>query len=53
MGKSEFLSVILEFFNEDVEEFRYYGSYEVTLKLKDVDLQINKVNWEQAIVKNI
>jgi hypothetical protein len=49
MNEREFVTLILDFMKDEVVEFEKYGHFEVTLNLKDVNLEIAGVDWNIAI----
>lgn len=49
MSEEKFVSLILDILNGEVKKYEVYGDYELTVNLKDVNLEIDGVEWEKVI----
>ncbi|MFC0212114.1 hypothetical protein ACFFK0_06535 [Paenibacillus chartarius] len=51
--QQKYVSLVLKFLSDEVVEAEEYGSDSVTLNLKDVNFEIDGVEWEQAIQEHL
>ena len=51
--QQKYVQLVVNFLNDEVMEVEEYESYSVTMNLKDVNFEINGVEWEQAIQEHL